>query len=615
MTQLTASARLKVKKDTRYLPDPHGAVYFKHNSGSFRIKGASIDQWIEKLLPMFNGDYTLGELTNGLSVPYKNRVYEIADMLYQHGFVRNVEKDRPHQLESGLLQTYAPQIEFIESFKDSGAYRFQLCRETKVLVLGALSCVVPLIQSLAEAGFVNIYLDATDQSEELKTAIEKSKQKDDAKIEMIPNGNWREAVPSMDWILYVGEGEDSKNLRELETVCKQEQKGFFPAVCLKQVGLLGPVIPPDSSVFWEAAWRRVHRSALHENRESKAFCSAGTDILTNVLSFELFKMVTGLTPPEKRHEMYLLDFKTLEGAWYPFLDHPLINFDGAEAELLEDIEEKAETKHRDGRLFQLFSDLTSTTAGIFHLWEEKHVKQLPLSQCIVQAADPLSSGPAELLPETVCAGLTHEEARRDAGLTGIEMYMSRLAGPYLKEIGQYGIGAGETLAEGVSRGMQICLDDQFTQRQISGTETIKLSQLGAVKDTHAAYYLETLSMMHGTPALGIGEDVFGFPVVWAGVDDLWYGSPGLNLTLAFREALKRALMDINPLQETAVVLQKNEMKLEIPAFEDPPQALKPACQNIKRSGLQLFVYDLPAEPFLQENLAGIYAVRIKKEEA
>ena len=30
-----------------------------------------------------------------------------------------------------------------------------------------------------------------------------------------------------------------------------------------------------------------------------------------------------------------------------------------------------------------------------------------------------------LLPEVICAGLTHEEAKRNAGLTGIEMYVSK----------------------------------------------------------------------------------------------------------------------------------------------------------------------------------------------
>ena len=81
MTKLNSSMRLKVKRDTFYLPDPEGGVYFRNNESSFRMKGGTIYQWIEKLMPMFNGEQTMGELTEGLTAPYRNRVYEIGETL------------------------------------------------------------------------------------------------------------------------------------------------------------------------------------------------------------------------------------------------------------------------------------------------------------------------------------------------------------------------------------------------------------------------------------------------------------------------------------------------------------------------------------------------------
>ena len=44
----------------------------------------------------------------------------------------------------------------------------------------------------------------------------------------------------------------------------------------------------------------------------------------------------------------------------------------------------------------------------------------------------MSEGPAELLPEVVCSGFTHEEAKREAGLTGIEMYVSQMIDSYVR---------------------------------------------------------------------------------------------------------------------------------------------------------------------------------------
>ena len=58
MTNLTPSMRLKVKRDTFFLPDSNSGVYFRNNISSFRMEGQEIDQWIEKLVPMFNGKYS-----------------------------------------------------------------------------------------------------------------------------------------------------------------------------------------------------------------------------------------------------------------------------------------------------------------------------------------------------------------------------------------------------------------------------------------------------------------------------------------------------------------------------------------------------------------------------
>lgn len=82
--------------------------------------------------------------------------------------------------------------------------------------------------------------------------------------------------------------------------------------------------------------------------------------------------------------------------------------------------------------------------------------QLPLAQCRVQPIDPLSDGPAELLQSVISSGLTHEEARREAGLAGIEAYGNRLVA-ILDLPTNVQIGAGETFTEGGYRGLQRCL--------------------------------------------------------------------------------------------------------------------------------------------------------------
>ena len=71
---------------------------------------------------------------------------------YKNGFVRDVSQDRPHQLNSTILEKYASQIEFIENFVDSGAYHFQEYRQAKVLAVGSGPILVSLVAALIESG-------------------------------------------------------------------------------------------------------------------------------------------------------------------------------------------------------------------------------------------------------------------------------------------------------------------------------------------------------------------------------------------------------------------------------------------------------------------------------
>ncbi|MGX1983592.1 putative thiazole-containing bacteriocin maturation protein [Thermolongibacillus altinsuensis] len=654
MANLNASSRLKVKRDTFFLPDPNGGVYFRNNSISFRMKGSTIYQWIEKLMPMFNGEHTLGELIDGLPAPYRNRVYEIGEILYKNGFVRDVSQDYPHQLESRILKKYASQIEFIESFVDSGAFRFQVYRQSEVLAIGSGPFFVSLVSALLESGLPKFHVLVTDSMPTNRLRLkelEENARKMDSEVAIeeiaLQRGaegiSWREVVQPFEWVLYVSQDGNVEELRILHAVCREEKKGFLPAISLQQVGLAGPLVHPDSEGCWESAWRRIHRSALREDRPLQTFSSTAGAMLANVIVFELFKKVTGVMKSEQRNQFFLLDLETLEGHWHSFIKHPLVTTECVAAELVQDLDLSLKQNSRCGdpsRLFHYFSQLTSTESGIFHMWEEGGLTQLPLAQCCVQTVNPLSEEPAELLPEVICAGLTHEEARREAGLTGIEAYVSPMIDLLVtaslnneEEVGMItpqefiGVGAGETIAEGICRGLQRCLDEKLSKRQVNQREPIFRVRLDSIEDEHCRFYLQALTTMHGPPTIGLGEKVLGFPVVWVGTSGRWYGSAGLNITMALRKALEQSLMNaqnqttshrMQALDDSSILLnEKESLSLEIPACEKMTQLelLQSAMQVLKQNSMRLFVFDLAIEPFLKEELAGVFGVLLREEES
>ncbi|NGQ93610.1 putative thiazole-containing bacteriocin maturation protein [Brevibacillus sp. SYP-B805] len=651
MTKLTPSMRLKVKGDTFFLPDPSGSVYFRNNVGSFRMEGSTIDQWIEKLLPMFNGEYSLEDLTDGLPDEYRDRVYEIAERLYQNGFVRDVSQDRPHQLPDEVLQTYASQIEFLDNLGGSGAYRFQTYRQAKVLAVGSGPFVVSLAAALLESGLCRFHLLITDSvptnRQRLAELTAHARQKDPevaiGEVQQEGGRSWREAVQPFDAILYVSQNGDVEELRVLQAVCREEGKVFLPAVYLQQVGLAGPLVHPDAEGGWESAWRRLHQTALSKDTEVHPYSSTAGAMLANVIVFEWFKTVTGVES-ERKNQFFLLDLETLEGNWHSFLPHPLVTGRPA-AEWIHDLDARLERDADRGEsngLLPFFGTLTSAESGIFHVWDEGELKQLPLAQCRVQAVDPLAEGPAALLPALVCTGLTHEEARREAGLSGIEAYVSRMLGqivlplpPQQETDGRMavpqefvGVGVGETAAEAVCRGLQTCLTEELGKQQMVQKPAVSRVQLSAVEDQRCRFYLQALTTLQGAPVIGLGAEVSGFPVVWVGTGGRWYGSVGLTVTAALRKALQQALLQAQnheaflmpqALEVSAVLLDDQEQQsLVIPAYEETAQAevLQSALQVLKQHRKRLLVFDLAVEAFLkEEELAGVFGVLLREEES
>jgi putative thiazole-containing bacteriocin maturation protein len=653
MVNLAPSTRLKVKRDTFFLPEPNDGVYFRNNVGSFRLEGSAMNQWIEKLLPMFNGEYTLKDLTDGLPDPYRNRVYEIAEILYQNGFVRDVSQDRPHQLTGDIIKKYASQIEFLDSLGGSGAYHFQEYRHAKVLAVGSGPIFVSLVTALVESGLPKFHLLVTNSlptNRHRLMELELHARKTDPEvviqqIDLQKDGMsfWREAVQPFDSILYVSQEGNVEELRVLHAICREEKKVFLPAICLQQVGLAGPLVQPDSEGCWESAWRRMHQSTLGKDQKLHNFSVTAGAMLANVIVFELFKKIAGVTQLKQENQFFLLNLETLQGNWHSFLPHPLV-IGRAAAEWVYDFDllsEQSSSRSEQSTLLPYFSELTSAEAGILHIWEEGDLVQLPLAQCRVQAVDPLSEGPAELLSEIICTDLTHEGARREAGLSGLEAYASRMAGVLATTLPSHqeveggrivsheivGIGVGETVAEGVCRGLQRYLAEELGKQQMDRNPHVFQVQLDAVKDERCRFYLQALTTMQGAPIIGLGEEVCGFPVVWVGTNSRWYCSVGLNITMAFQKAMEQALMKAQNqaaclkeqmLVASSVVLKENvPVRLVIPAYEEMEQSkvLQSALEVLKRKRKQIMVFNLTLEPFLKEQLAGAFGVLLREEES
>lgn len=650
MMTLNPSMRPRVKPDTYAIDDGAGGVYLQNNEGSFRFEGQTIARWIEKLLPMFTGEHTLGDLTDELPVPYKNRVYDIASVLHENGYIQDLSLNLPHHLSEQVQKAYAPQIEFLENVLGSGAYHFESYRSRTAMVIGSDPSILPLVSALFESGLPKVHLVTLSTSvnrSRLKVILEHARVVDpEAELVEVwfdatdPNPNiWSDVIRPYDSIFYVSQAGDIGELLRIHAACTSEGKIFLPATVVHQTGMVGPVIHPKSAVSWESAWRRVHETAVRKDPGVATFSSTAAALLTNTLVFELFKLVTGVTSSES-NKFYLLDLETFQGDWHNFLPHPRANDAGRptwvydlDALLSGDVDTRG-----PGELFDVFRQLTSPVCGIFHSWDEGGLKQLPLAQCRVQPVDPLSNGTAGLLPEIICTGINHEEARREAGWSGIEAYVSRYArisyetkefnvtgGPETFRTDEFvGVGGGATVAEAVSRGLQKCLSEELHEQYSHSPLHLVPVECDVVEDERCAYDLQVLTSIQGVPAIAFGQKIHGFPVVWVKVRDVWYGSVDLTVTVALRRALESALTQIQHSHDTGGLHQLHATRSvilddtyhEVCTIEQiqasPTDLLKSAITVLQAHGQRMMVIDLALEPFLKE-LPAVLGVLLRSE--
>ncbi|OME80242.1 putative thiazole-containing bacteriocin maturation protein [Paenibacillus sp. FSL A5-0031] len=637
--------RLKVRGDTFFLPSSDGSVYFRNNIGSFRMEGSTIDQWIEKLIPVFNGEHSMHEITDGLTDQYRDHVYEIAKVLYANGYVQDVSQDRPHQLPSHIVKQYEAQIEFLDSFDGSGAYRFELFRKSSVLVVGNGNFLVSVVKSLLESGlpqfhFINMNTETKGPSRITELVHHYRPFDSEVKVDEISlpkdgGVEWSLVIQQYDAIFYVSDTEGEAELQSLNQVCRQNNKVLLPAVILGQAGLAVPLTYSIPEGDWESARRRVHYASIYEETSDYAGSSVAESLLANVIVFEWLKTAAGVTKLEN-NKLFLLNLETLEGKWHPFLPHPLVN-EKQMAKKVEDYEllsEESTGKRDPSGLLPFFSQLTSMETGIFHIWEEGELRQLPLSQCRVQSVDPLSEGPALLLSEIICNGIRHEEARREAGLAGIESYVSRMANIFISQTSENGsalepvlmsVGAGVTIEEGVCRALQKFLSEEWIRLYEAEPPSITPIKLSHIEDERCRYYINALTTMQGSPSFGISETVIGFPVVWLRTNGCWYHAVDLNETRALRRVLLGALLDIQnkeslfkgKINQLASVNVKEDEVMNLSITECDPfehrEVLKNALMHLQNNQKRLLVYNLTSEAFFNEELAGVFGISLREE--
>jgi putative thiazole-containing bacteriocin maturation protein len=602
MFTIIPTACLKTNQDTYYVPDQEGGIYFRNQKHSFRLQGSNVYQWMEKLIPMFDGSHTMQEITNGLPDTYQRRVYEFATLLLKEGFVRDVSMDKAHTLSANIMKTFQSQIDYLDHHIGSGAAHFEKYRQASLLVIGSGPLLTSLLSSLLESGVQSLSVFLTDKQntniERIQYLETEAKKIDIAvKITDITPKDiqpWSKIIQPYDSVLFVGKGTDMEQIIDLGTRCEQENKYFLPAITYDNTGLVGP------AQDWESAWRRLEKTTNDIKIETYNTALA---ILANILSFCWFQLINNVTPIEKQ-QVFLLDMKTLEGKWHSFLSHPLVRGSKQITKPLDSTTWFAIPLEHKTDIQSIFEHITSPKTGIFRSWGPEDLLQLPLSQCQVEIADPLEK---KKLPPIICSALTHIDAQREAMLRGLEAYAIRLLKetsiPHYDEVE---VGIGQRHAEAICRGFINYLEIDIKNKPIHPHKA-------QLEGEQSQFLLECLTLSGAEPSLYLEEHTYGFPIGWIQVNDCWFSSVGLTPSSALLTALHKSL---HSLQNQSA--NHHNFSLCCPyyvhtSFDSSETALQFIINHMKIQNKYIKAFELKLEDIISQHLS-VVAVTIEEGE-
>ncbi len=153
----------KFKQDSIFLRTKEGVFFQRNDKFTFRLKGASIYQWITTLLPYMNGEKTLAEISAQLSPEQSKLIYQLVSTLLERGILKDEKRESTAVLSPNLREHFRPQIEFIDHYVDLPQERFQTFRNSRILLLGSGEAFLSLASVLLDNGLKEIFLSPEDQ--------------------------------------------------------------------------------------------------------------------------------------------------------------------------------------------------------------------------------------------------------------------------------------------------------------------------------------------------------------------------------------------------------------------------------------------------------------------
>ena len=442
------SIRPRLRNDAVFLRVETG-VYLRHSETACVLKGGLAYQWMSILGPRMTGEYSVGELCEGLGDAQRQTVLRLTGTLLAQGFVRDVPPAADAGLPDTVLTRFRPQINLIEHFAgttgDSPAVRFGRFRAARALVAGSAPVLTAAVQGLVRNGMAEVdYVtprDGTDVAGSLDDELAGLRAAD---VPVTLTGRAADVTwPDYDVVIFAAEGD---GLAELLAVSRRLRDADGPAARLLPVVVtgdrvvLGPLSGTTTGPCWLCAQLRLSANgdpgmaadlwrelALGEAVD-RSTCASGTvpAMVGNAAALEAFRLFSGqLSGVDERH-VVVQDATTLESVREPLLPHPACPLC---RDLASDAPGAAEApapeEASDEAVYERVAPLVSPRIGVLSGWADESLEQIPLKIGRVRVA---GSGELASGPRTITA--YHPETFLHARLAAVRSALTWYAGTF-----------------------------------------------------------------------------------------------------------------------------------------------------------------------------------------
>ncbi|WP_149404687.1 TOMM precursor leader peptide-binding protein, partial [Dictyobacter arantiisoli] len=405
MPHLT-TIRPKLRQTIAFQLD-NGNLLFTGDGRYFLLKGRSAVRWFSSFGTYLDGTHTLEELCRGMNPTVSDMIVKCTHELIQQGILKDASPEDPALLAKEVYHYFRPQIEFIDHYADTPQQRFKDFRESRILLVGSGEALIALGNSLLNNGLRDLLLAPTDTMhryrEILTSTVDNLRQHGiEASLSLLDASSHRSDayLDTYDIVVYCSENGSLDEIFELNQKCLARRIKFLPAHIFNGKAFIGPLVNPTiTDPCWfcgqmrlaansdadsaRMLWQTLALKDAFRFKES-AVSYPVINMLGNSLSFELFKVFTGITPSEDKNIVIVRDIETLASKRELLVKHPrcpfcsLVDLDIYTHHLLDFVVGVHDHPTTSKDLLERSSRLMDSSFGLFGAFQDDDIEQIPL---------------------------------------------------------------------------------------------------------------------------------------------------------------------------------------------------------------------------------------------